>query len=79
MIEGRIRRWGNSYGILVSKDEMKRHNLNVDEEILMDIKKKNRMEELFGLCKIEKPTTQILRESRESEKDGILLRQLRNH
>ena len=66
MIKVKIKKWGNSYGIVIPKEVMKDENLKNNEEIEILIVKdsKKRFDELFGSLKRElnKSTEQIMRE-----------------
>ena len=64
-VTGKIRRWGNSYGILLSKKEMKKKNLHENETVLVDIRKKIDVEKLFGICSFKKSVDEIMKEVKE--------------
>ena len=65
MIEGKITRWGNSYGILIPKETLEKQHLHEQDEIVITIQKKSNLEKLFGLCKFKKSTKEMLKEIRE--------------
>ncbi|MAG47198.1 hypothetical protein CL617_01210 [archaeon] len=67
--ETRIRKWGNSYGFLIKKEEMKKRNLHENEKIIVNIKKRKNLEELFGLCHFKKPVKEIMREIKKGYDD----------
>ena len=49
MIVTKTRRWGNSLGIIIPKEEAETLNLKEDQEVVIDItKKENPLKELFG-------------------------------
>jgi hypothetical protein len=57
MIEGKIKKWGNSFGLLIPKDEMQKLNLDENLEVVVDIiKKENPLRELFGAGKNDRIT-----------------------
>jgi len=69
MITGKIKKWGNSFGLLIPKDELRRLNIGENQEVVADItKKENPLKELFGFAKrhnVKKSTEQILKETRK--------------
>lgn len=69
MISAKIRKWGNSFGLLIPKDEFSKLNIPENEEVIVDIKKKESpLKELFGFGKahnISKTTEQILEDARK--------------
>lgn len=65
----KIRKWGNSFGVLVPKDLIIEERLNEGDEVVVQIKKKYDLSRLFGLCKFKKPTSEIMREIREGYDD----------
>ena len=73
MIESKIRKWGNSYGVLISKKEIKKHHLSKDALVVINIKKKQNLEKLFWICKFSKPTKEIIEEIKQGYDGGILL------
>jgi hypothetical protein len=49
--KARLKTWGSSLGIVVPSDVVKSQNLKEGEEILVEIKKKHTVGDLFGaLC-----------------------------
>ena len=69
MIESKIRKWGNSYGVLISKGDIEKKNLGENEEVIITIKKKMNLEKLFGICKFKRPTIEIMKEIKEGYND----------
>ena len=69
MITTKVKKWGNSFGLIIPKDEMRKLNINENQEVVVDItKKENPLKELFGSGKkhkINKSTEQILKEVRK--------------
>ena len=68
MIAAKIKKWGNSYGILIPKNELHKMNLGENQEVIVDIsKKENPLKEMFGFAKkskLKKSTKQIIKEVR---------------
>ncbi len=66
VIEIKTRKWGNSVGIVIPKETLNQLNLKIDEEVLIEIhKKENVLKELFGALKFTKSSRKILNEVRE--------------
>ncbi len=64
-LKTRIRKWGNSFGLVIPKKEINRENFIEGEEIVLLIKKKNRnkvLREGFGMFKFKKPVSKIMKE-----------------
>jgi len=56
MIAAKIKKWGNSYGILIPKNELQKMNLGENQEVIVDIsKKENPLKEMFGFAKNVRP------------------------
>lgn len=66
MITCRTKQWGNSLGIIIPSHLVKELNIKPNEEIAIDIEKKdNVLKELFGALNFNKPTEKIIKETRE--------------
>lgn len=62
----RIRPWGNSFGIIVPNEIMKRDKFSKGEEIkVILIKKGNTLRETFGSHKFSKPIAKMMKEMDE--------------
>ena len=67
MITGKVRKWGNSMGILLSKSDMSDLGIHMDDEVQVIIaKKSNVLMDMAGKLKFSKPTKQLLKEAREN-------------
>ena len=72
MIISKTRKWGSSLGVIIPKDIVKELKLRENEEIAIEITKKdNPLKELFGSGKFSKPTEQLLKEVRGRESKYI--------
>ena len=72
MIATKTRKWGNSLGIIIPKEEVENLNLRENQTIVVEItKKENPLKELFGFGKLKKPTEELLKEIREKESKYI--------
>lgn len=57
MIATKTRKWGNSLGVLIPKEEVNNLNLKENQIVIVDIiKKENPLKELFGSGKNNKIT-----------------------
>ena len=65
-IETKIRKWGNSYGIIVPLYSLDEGRFKENEEIIaILIKKGNVIKETFGKVKFKKSTEQMMKETDE--------------
>lgn len=70
MIISKTRKWGSSLGIVIPKNTVKELKLRENEEVAIEItKKENPLKELFGMGKgkTEKSTEELLKEIRGKE------------
>jgi antitoxin component of MazEF toxin-antitoxin module len=69
MISAKLKKWGNSYGILIPRDELSRLDISEDQELFVDIiKKENPLKEMFGFTKTHKlsqSSSEIIKEARK--------------
>ncbi len=66
MIIAKTKKWGNSIGVIIPKEEINKMNISEGQEIMITIEKKeNPLKELFGALNFRKSTKQILRETRK--------------
>lgn len=62
-IECTTKRWGSSLGIIIPKEIIDHEHIKEHEKITIEIKKKHKAQEFFGLLKDwKKPTDQIKQE-----------------
>jgi len=72
MIKSKTRKWGSSLGIIIPKEVAEELNLKEDQEVGIEItKKENPLKEMFGTFKFKKPTKKILKEIRGKESNYI--------
>ena len=63
----KIRKWGNSYGIVIPKNFLKDKKMRENEEVdVILIKKGNVLRETFGTIKFKKSTKQMMKETDEA-------------
>ncbi|MBI2672361.1 hypothetical protein HYX16_05490 [Candidatus Woesearchaeota archaeon] len=66
MIIAKTKKWGNSIGLIIPKEEAKKMHIGEDQEIGIEVvKKENPLRELFGALKFKKSTEQLIKESRK--------------
>jgi putative addiction module antidote len=60
----KIRKWGNSYGVIIPQEILRKKNLKEGEEIdVIMVKKGNVLRETFGTLKFKKFTEQMMKET----------------
>ena len=65
-VEVRTKRWGSSIGVVIPSETIEKLNIKPDEDIVIEIEKKNNvLKELFGKAKFKKSTEKMLREFRK--------------
>ncbi len=67
-LETKARKWGNSIGVSLPKDVIKKANIKPDKEVRLFIQdKKVDISKVFGTLKIKRSTQEILDEIRQGE------------
>lgn len=62
-IEAKLKRWGRSYGLIVPMEKVNEAHLSEKDTLnIMITKKKNPLEETFGMFKFKRSTEEILKE-----------------
>lgn len=63
-IKAKTKKWGNSIGILIPKEAVKKENIQPDQEITLLISAKpiTKAGDLFGTMKFKKSTEELMRE-----------------
>lgn len=73
VIEVKTKRWGNSIGIVIPSESVERLNLKPEEEIIIEIEKKNNvLKELFGKAKFKKPAKKMIEDFRKDNESKWL-------
>jgi antitoxin component of MazEF toxin-antitoxin module len=58
-----VQEWGNSFGIRLSKDELKEEQIQANDQVEILVRKNvNAAKELFGTLKVKEPTAKIMKE-----------------
>ena len=66
MITAHTKRWGNSLGLLIPKEEAEELNLSENQEVVVEIVSvENPLHELFGFSKKNKITREDFMETRK--------------
>ena len=63
-IKAMTRKWGNSIGILIPKEAVRKENIKPDQEVTVVISAKpiTKGKDIFGTMKFDKPTEKLMRE-----------------
>ena len=65
-IEVKTKKWGNSIGIIIPTEAIERLNIKPEEEIIIEIEKKNNvLKEMFGKAKFKKSSKKMIKDFRE--------------
>ena len=65
-IKARLRRWGNSFGVVVPQKAIESTSAKEGDEIIVLFKiKKTNLRKLFGAHKFSKPTEKLMKEMDE--------------
>jgi len=64
VMETRVKKWGNSMGILIPKDIIEKEHIKegAEVEIVLTLKNKTTVNDIFGAIKLKRPTDKILKE-----------------
>ncbi len=66
-LEVTVRKWGNSFGLLVSRRDAARLGIKENQKLRVKVEEKvNPLQELFGAKLINRPTKIVLKEAREN-------------
>ena len=61
IVQTKVRKWGNSIGIVIPKEIADQERLNEGEEIVIELKSKQDISDVFGLLKDWKKDTQKIK------------------
>lgn len=67
IIGTKLKKWGNSIGIVIPNRAIIEKNLKEGEEVIIDIKKKDKIKEIFGSLKDWKIDSQKMKEELRKE------------
>ena len=66
LIEAKAKKWGSSLGVIIPKDVVVKEKIKEEESIMIEIKKKVFVRDLFGRCPFLKRSADELK--REAKK-----------
>ena len=66
IITTRVKEWGNSLGVIIPKDIARKEKLKSEDEVLIEIRKKMDIMDLFGTLKFKKYSQQMKDEGRKA-------------
>ncbi|MBU2616069.1 MAG: hypothetical protein KKC19_03120 [Nanoarchaeota archaeon] len=64
-IKTKLRKWGNSFGVVVPQRDVENSGVEEGEEIIILLRKENKedvLKEMFGTFKFKKSTDKLMRE-----------------
>ncbi len=65
-IEVKTKKWGNSIGIVIPIEAVERFNIKPEEDIIIEIEKKNNvLKEMFGKAKLKKSAKRMIKDFRK--------------
>jgi antitoxin component of MazEF toxin-antitoxin module len=65
-IEVKTKKWGNSIGVVIPIEIIERFNIKPEEEIIIEIEKKNNvLKDMFGKARFKKSAKKMIKEFRE--------------
>ena len=72
MIQSKAKKWGGSFGLLISKRDAEQLKLKENQEVMIDVTPKtNVLKEMFGTSKFSTPTEKLLKDIRGKESKFI--------
>lgn len=60
-IQTKLRRWGNSFGIVIPSEVMRVENFKEGEEVIVEVSRKENLKKVFGSLKDWKVNSQELK------------------
>lgn len=69
IISTKLRKWGNSIGVVIPNEALKEKNLKEGEEVIIEINKKNKIKQLFGSLKSLKLDSQKIKDELRKDWD----------
>ncbi|MBS3077306.1 hypothetical protein J4233_03460 [Candidatus Pacearchaeota archaeon] len=72
-IEVRLKKWGNSIGIVIPNETIERLSLKPEEQIVIEIsKKENVLKEMFGKARFKKSARKVIDDFRKDSESKWL-------
>ena len=66
IIKAKVREWGHSLGIIIPKNVVSKENIKSEDEVIVEIRKKQDVMDLFGTLKFKRSAQQMKDEGRKS-------------
>ena len=64
--KAKVREWGHSLGIIIPRDVVRKENIKSEDEVIIEIRKKQDVMDLFGTLKFKKSAQQMKDEGRRA-------------
>jgi antitoxin component of MazEF toxin-antitoxin module len=72
MLQSKAKRWGGSFGLLISKKDAEMLHLKDDQEVMIEVTPRtNVLKDFFGSSKNKIDTEKVLKEIRKNESKFI--------
>jgi len=72
MIQSKAKKWGGSFGLLISKKDAERLKIKENQEVMIEVTPKtNVLKDFFGSGKTKIDTEKVLKEIRQNESKFI--------
>jgi antitoxin component of MazEF toxin-antitoxin module len=68
-IQTKLKKWGNSLGVVIPIEFLKKRNLTEGQEVIIEIEKKDLLSDLFGSLKKWKADSQKIKDEIREEDD----------
>ncbi|HIH42678.1 TPA: hypothetical protein HA246_03470 [Candidatus Woesearchaeota archaeon] len=70
-VETILKKWGNSFGVIIPRTEIKKHNFKVNQKVIVSLDKKEttKVKDLFGMFADLKSDTQNILKTIDKELD----------
>ena len=62
----KVKEWGNSLGVIIPRDIARKEKLKSEDEVIIEIRKKMDIMDLFGALKFKKYSQQMKDEGRKA-------------
>lgn len=66
IVKAKVKEWGNSLGVVIPKEIVRKERIKSEDDILIEIRKKEDIMELFGTLNFRKSSQQMKDEGRKA-------------
>lgn len=66
IVKAKVKEWGNSLGVVIPKEIVRKERIKSEDDILIEIRKKEDIMELFGTLNFKKSSQQMKDEGRKA-------------